>query len=86
MSDHQQQSSLSTVTPQHHAMCLQNLIEQSNLGLYITYYFGHCLQIDQNRLHREQNENFVMYGLTYILPHDGYLGKTVPGTGSVMIQ
>ena len=46
--------------------------ERTNPRLYTPLYFGHKLHIDQN-------EKLVHYGVTYVLARDGYSGKIVAG-------
>ena len=38
-----------------------------NSKVYKTDYFGH-------KLHVDQNEKLVMYGVTHVVAHDGYSG------------
>lgn len=45
-------------------------MERSNQHIYVARYFGHKLHIDQN-------EKLVMFGVTYVLARDGYSGKIV---------
>ena len=40
---------------------------------YYARYFGH-------KLHLDQNEKLVHYGVTYVLARDDYSGKIVAGT------
>ncbi len=44
--------------------------ERSNPRIYIANYFGH-------KLHVDQNEKLVHYGVTYVLARDGFSGKIV---------
>ena len=58
------------LSPQWHTARQQASQERSNPPLYIARYFGHKLHIDQN-------EKLVNYGVTYVLARDGYSGKIV---------
>ena len=73
ISGYRLRSSLPALAPQHHVMRQQDLIERTNPRLHTAHYFGH-------RLHIDQNEKLVMYGLTYVLARDGYSGKIVAGS------
>ena len=70
VSGHQLRSTLPAVSPLHHAMRTHDVIERTNPRVYIARYFGH-------RLHIDQNEKMVMYGLVYVLARDGFSGKIV---------
>ena len=61
---------LPRISPQWHMARQQNSHERSNPSIYIANYFGHKLHIDQN-------EKLVNYGVTYVLARDGYSGKIV---------
>ena len=58
------------VAPQNHYSRQQNSQERTNPSLYTARYFGH-------KLHLDQNEKLVHYGVTYVLARDGYSGKIV---------
>lgn len=61
---------LPRISPQWHLARQQNSHARSNPSIYIANYFGHKLHIDQN-------EKLVNYGVTYVLARDGYSGKIV---------
>ena len=42
--------------------------ERRNPAAYVARYFGH-------KLHFDQNEKLVNYGVTYVMARDGYSGK-----------
>ena len=62
----------SPVTPQWFQARQRNTQERTNPSLYVARYFGHKLHIDQN-------EKLVHYGVTYVLARDGFSGKLVSG-------
>ena len=47
--------------------------ERRNPSVYGARYFGH-------KIHLDQNEKLVHYGVTYIFARDGYSGKVVGNT------
>lgn len=61
---------LSVVSPLYHAARCANVQRNINPLPYKADYFGHKLHIDQN-------EKLVMYGLTHVYASDGYSGKLV---------
>ena len=61
---------LPDVDPPGHSLRQSNANEPRNPALYIARYFGH-------KLHLDQNEKLVHYGVTYVLARDGYSGKIV---------
>ena len=44
-------------------------------ALYYARYFGH-------KLHLDQNEKLVHYGVIYVLARDGFSGKKIAGTNT----
>ena len=62
--------SLQRVCPSGHHAHRTNLVNRLNPVRYSANYFGHKLHIDQN-------EKLVSFGVTHIVACDGYLGKTV---------
>ena len=48
----------------------QNTLRQVNPVRYHARYFGH-------KIHMDQNEKLIMYGVTYVVARDGYSGKIV---------
>ena len=69
-SEHRLQTSLPTAAPNAHAARQSDGLERENPHVYVACYFGH-------KLHVDQNEKLVMFGITYILARDGYTGKIV---------
>ena len=61
---------LPSISPAWHRGRQQNSHEHSNPALYVACYFGH-------KLHMDQNETLVHYGVAYVLARDGYSGKIV---------
>ena len=61
------------IAPQNHYSRQQNSQERSNPSLYTARYFGH-------KLHLDQNEKLVHYGVTYVFARDGFSGKIVSAT------
>lgn len=75
--------SLATVNPTHHQRRRQNTARQTNPIPYRADYFGHKLHIDQN-------EKLVMYGVTHVIAIDGHsryivAGNTRPVKNNVLI-
>ena len=70
ISERKLRSILPRISPQWHTARQQSSHKRSNPPIYITHYFGHKLHIDQN-------EKLVHYGVTYVLARDGYSGKIV---------
>lgn len=62
--------SLSIVNPGYHHARKTSTARQINPAMYHADYFGHKLHIDQN-------EKLVMYGVTHICAIDGFSGKIV---------
>ena len=62
--------SLRRVNPQYHSRRALNTHKQTNPIPYSANYFGHKVHIDQN-------EKLVMFGITHICAVDGYSGKIV---------
>ena len=50
-------------------MCLQRIRNQNSVP-YNAAYFGH-------KLHLDQNEKLVMFGVTHVIAVDGYSSKIV---------
>ena len=61
------------VAPSQHQQRQQGRVDRTNPRLYHADYFG-------EKLHMDQNEKLVMYGVTYVLARDGYSGEIVAGT------
>ena len=64
---------LPSVAPQGHSSRVSSARERRNPALYYARYFGH-------KLHLDQNEKLVHYGVTYVLARDGFSGKIVAGS------
>lgn len=73
ISERKLRNALPRITPQWHLARQQNSHERSNPRLYSANYFGH-------KLHLDQNEKLVHYGVTYVLARDGFSGKIVGGS------
>lgn len=63
-------NSLAIVQPEYHHRWLTKTEAETNPHLYSAQYFGHKLHIDQN-------EKLVMFGVTHICAIDGYSRKIV---------
>lgn len=77
-SERQLKRILPVVSPQWHAARQKCSHERSNPRIYIANYFGH-------KLHVDQNEKLVHYGVTYVLARDGFSGKIV-GTSIMSLK
>ena len=62
--------SLAMVQPQYHYRRLTKTESEMNSHMYFAEYFGHKLHIDQN-------EKMVMFGVTHICAIDGFSSKIV---------
>lgn len=63
-------SSLARVAPAYHIQRKNRTEQLTNPVPYFSEYFGHKLHIDQN-------EKLVMYGVVHVCAIDGYSGKIV---------
>ena len=63
-------ASLQRVCPDGHQSRRTNAVQCTNPIRYHADYFGHKLHIDQN-------EKLVGFGVTHVLARDGYSGKIV---------
>ena len=61
---------LAEVQPQYHYQRLTRTESETNPHPYFAEYFGHKVHIDQN-------EKLVMFGVTHIAAIDGYSSKIV---------
>lgn len=59
-----------SLAPIDHSMRQSNSHERRNPAIYSARYFGH-------KIHMDQNEKLVNYGVTYVMARDGYSGKIV---------
>ena len=59
-----------SIAPIQHLSRQSDSNERRNPTVYSARYFGH-------KLHLDQNEKLVNYGVTYVLSGDGYSGKIV---------
>lgn len=62
--------SLKRTNPPYHHQQMNSTAKQLNPVPYSAEYFGHKVHIDQN-------EKLVMYGVTRVCARDGYSGKVV---------
>ena len=62
--------SLQCVDPGHHRQRRENSYRQLNPLIYRADYFG-------EKLHIDQNEKLVMFGVTHVAAIDGFSGKIV---------
>lgn len=62
--------SLCRVNPQYHSQRMDTATRSLNPIPYSADYFGH-------KLHVDQNEKLVMYGVTHVCAIDGYSSKIV---------
>ena len=76
VSERKLKSALPRMSPLWHNARQQNSHERSNPSIYVARYFGH-------KLHLDQNEKLVHYGVTYVLARDGFSGKIV---GAAVMQ
>ena len=63
-------SALPQIAPNQHLLRQTGHIDRTNPCLYRSEYFG-------QKVHIDQNEKLVMYGVTYVLARDGFSGKIV---------
>ena len=63
-------ASLQRVCPSGHVARRTNSVNRLNPIRYSANYFGHKLHIDQN-------EKLIVFGVTHIVARDGYSGKIV---------
>ena len=61
------------LSPINHSLRHSNSLERRNPPIYSARYFGH-------KIHMDQNEKLIHYGVTYIMARDGYSGKIVGAT------
>ena len=59
---------LPVVAPIWHYARQTSSLERSNPAVYSARYFGH-------KLHLDQNEKFIHFGVTYVMARDGFSGK-----------
>ena len=70
LGEHRIGSSLSRVDPQSHDRRRHDALDRSNLKPYIANYFGH-------KIHFDQNEKLMHFGVTHVIAVDCYSGKIV---------
>ena len=68
--DGQQPSMLKCVDPVNYEYRRQNKIDRTNPVPYQALYFGHKLHIDQN-------EKLISFGVTSVVARDGYSGRII---------
>ena len=61
-------SAMTTVTPTYIAQRQQNIYRQINPVPYYAQYHGH-------KIHFDQNEKLIRFGVTHVAASDGYSGK-----------
>ena len=59
---------LKCANPSHHRQRRENSYRQLNPSVYRADYFG-------EKMHIDQNEKLVMFGVTHVAAIDGYSGK-----------
>lgn len=59
-----------SLAPVDHCLRQSNATERKNPAIYSARYFGH-------KIHMDQNEKLVQYGVTFVMARDGYSGKIV---------
>jgi hypothetical protein len=64
---------LPSIAPIGHHSRQMSSYERRNPAIYTARYFGH-------KVHLDQNEKLVNYGVTYVFARDGYSGKIVGWT------
>lgn len=68
--EHKLSTSLQRVAPDAYRNRTHCTTDRTNPRPYFARYFGH-------KLHLDQNEKLVMYGVTHVLAIDGFSGKIV---------
>jgi hypothetical protein len=68
--EHKIAESLQQVAPINYNNRRQNTTNRTNPRPYFARYFGH-------KLHLDQNEKLVMYGVTHVIAIDGYSSKII---------
>ena len=68
--EHSFGASLKRVAPESHEGRRQDTINKSNPIPYKANYFGH-------KLHLDQNEKLIHYGVTHVISVDGFSGMIV---------
>ena len=63
-------ASLQRVCPRGHSTRRTNSVNHLNPVRYAATYFGH-------KLHMDQNEKLITFGVTRVVARDGYSGMTV---------
>ena len=59
-----------SLAPVDYSLRQSNSQERRNPAIYSARYFGH-------KIHLDQNEKLIHYGVTYVMARDGYSGKIV---------
>lgn len=70
ISEHRIASSLARVAPESYERRRHNVVDKTNPVPYTAHCFGH-------KIHFDQNEKLVMYGVTHVIAVDGYSAKIV---------
>ena len=63
---------LPAIAPVGHYARQTSSLERSNPAIYSARYFGH-------KVHLDQNEKLIHFGVTYVMARDGFSGKIVGG-------
>ena len=72
VSERQLKRLLPAIAPVGHYARQTSSVERSNPAVYSARYFGHKMHIDQN-------EKLIHFGVTYVMARDGFSGKIVSG-------
>lgn len=70
VSERMLKQALPLVAPIGHYRRQTDSLERSNPAIYSARYFGH-------KIHLDQNEKLIHYGVTYMMARDGFSGKIV---------
>uniref|UniRef100_A0A1X7T7Y3 Integrase core domain-containing protein n=1 Tax=Amphimedon queenslandica TaxID=400682 RepID=A0A1X7T7Y3_AMPQE len=71
--EHQIASSLQRVDPEGYEIHKSDTVDRANPIPYLAQYFGH-------KLHLDQNEKLIRYGVTHVIAVDGFSAKIVAHT------
>ena len=78
VAEHKIAASLQHVAPESHEKRRHNVVDKTNPIPYEAHYFGH-------KIHLDQNEKLVMFGVTHIIAVDGY-SRMIVGHVTVPIK
>ena len=71
--EHKVASSLKRVDPDGYEKRWSDTVDKANPVPYSADYFGH-------KIHMDQNEKLIRYGVTHVIAVDGFSGKIVAHT------